>query len=34
MAKSIAAGANEFAMPDIMKICGVTGWRGQASDEG
>jgi mandelate racemase len=26
MAKSIAAGASSFAMPDVMKIGGVTGW--------
>ena len=26
MAKSIAAGASDFAMLDIMKIGGVTGW--------
>ncbi|HZS03838.1 MAG TPA: enolase C-terminal domain-like protein [Blastocatellia bacterium] len=26
MAKSIAAGASDFAMPDAMKIGGVTGW--------
>jgi mandelate racemase len=27
MKKSIAAGASDFAMPDVMKIGGVTGWR-------
>jgi mandelate racemase len=26
MAKSIAAGASDFVMPDVMKIGGVTGW--------
>lgn len=26
LAKSIAAGASDFAMPDLMKIGGVTGW--------
>jgi mandelate racemase len=26
MAKSIAAGASDLAMPDVMKIGGVTGW--------
>jgi mandelate racemase len=26
MAKAIAAGASDFAMPDLMKIGGVTGW--------
>lgn len=26
MKKSIAAGASDFAMPDVMKIGGVTGW--------
>jgi mandelate racemase len=26
MAKSVAAGAGDFAMPDVMKIGGVTGW--------
>ena len=26
MAKAIAAGASDHAMPDIMKIGGVTGW--------
>lgn len=28
MAKAIAAGASDFAMPDLMKIGGVTGWIG------
>ena len=26
LAKSIAAGASDYAMPDVMKIGGVTGW--------
>lgn len=26
MKKSVAAGASDFAMPDVMKIGGVTGW--------
>jgi mandelate racemase len=26
MEKSVAAGASDFAMPDVMKIGGVTGW--------
>ncbi len=31
MAKSIAAGASDLAMPDVMKIGGVTGWMRAAS---
>ncbi len=31
MIKSIAAGASDFAMPDVMKIGGVTGWLEAAS---
>ncbi len=31
MTKSIAAGASDFAMPDVMKIGGVTGWMKAAS---
>ena len=31
MAKSIAAGASDMAMPDVMKIGGVTGWLRAAS---
>ena len=27
MKKSVAAGASDFGMPDVMKIGGVTGWR-------
>ena len=31
MSKSIAAGASDFVMPDVMKIGGVTGWMRAAS---
>lgn len=31
MAKAVAAGASDFAMLDVMKIGGVTGWLGAAS---
>lgn len=31
MAKAIAAGASDFAMPDLMKIGGVTGWLSAAA---
>ena len=31
MAKAIAAGASDHAMPDIMKIGGITGWQRAAA---
>lgn len=34
MALSVAAGASDFAMPDIMKIGGVTGWQRAAAQAG
>ena len=30
MKKSVAAGASDFAMPDVMKIGGITGWKNAA----